>query len=77
MDVLETHELTRRFGELLAVDAMSIRVQAQHVFGLLGSNGAGKTTAIKMLTTLLPPTGCVLSRRPTRARACTRPRCDR
>jgi ABC-2 type transport system ATP-binding protein len=35
---------------------MSIRVQAGQVFGLLGSNGAGKTTAIKMLTTLLPPT---------------------
>jgi ABC-2 type transport system ATP-binding protein len=56
MDVLETHELTRRFGDLIAVDAMSIHVQAGHVFGLLGSNGAGKTTAIKMLTTLLPPT---------------------
>ena len=56
MYVVETKALTRRFGDLLAVNAMSIRVQAGHMFGLLGSNGAGKTTAIKMLTTLLPPT---------------------
>jgi ABC-2 type transport system ATP-binding protein len=56
MDVVETTGLTRRFGELVAVNAMSIRVRAGEMFGLLGSNGAGKTTAIKMLTTLLPPT---------------------
>jgi ABC-type glutathione transport system ATPase component len=56
MDVLETTKLTRRFGDLVAVDGMSIQVQAGQMFGLLGSNGAGKTTAIKMLTTLLPPT---------------------
>jgi ABC-2 type transport system ATP-binding protein len=56
MDVVETTALTRRFGDLVAVDAMSIRVEAGRMFGLLGSNGAGKTTAIKMLTTLLPPT---------------------
>jgi ABC-2 type transport system ATP-binding protein len=54
--ILETAELTRRFGELLAVDHLTIRVDAGQVYGLLGSNGAGKTTAIKMLTTLLPPT---------------------
>jgi ABC-2 type transport system ATP-binding protein len=56
MDVLETTQLTRRFGGLVAVDGMSIRVRAGQMFGLLGSNGAGKTTAVKMLTTLLPPT---------------------
>jgi ABC-2 type transport system ATP-binding protein len=56
MDVVETLALSRRFGDLLAVAAMSIRVQVGCMFGLLGSNGAGKTTAIKMLTTLLPPT---------------------
>jgi ABC-2 type transport system ATP-binding protein len=55
MSVVETHALTRRFGDLVAVDAMSIHVDAGCIFGLLGSNGAGKTTAIKMLTTLLPP----------------------
>ncbi len=54
--ILETEALTRRFGTLTAVDALTISVDAGEVFGLLGPNGAGKTTAIKMLTTLLPPT---------------------
>jgi ABC-2 type transport system ATP-binding protein len=54
--ILETEELTRRFGTLTAVDALTISVDAGEVFGLLGPNGAGKTTAIKMLTTLLAPT---------------------
>jgi ABC-2 type transport system ATP-binding protein len=53
--ILETQRLTRWFGDLVAVNALSIQVQAGQIFGLLGSNGAGKTTAIKMLTTLLPP----------------------
>ncbi len=53
---VETHELTRRFGALVAVDSLSLHVETGEVFGLLGPNGAGKTTAIKMLTTLLPPT---------------------
>ncbi len=56
MDVLQTKELTRRFGELTAVDRFSLTVQAGETFGLLGPNGAGKTTVIKMLTTLLPAT---------------------
>lgn len=56
MAVLETKALTRRFGSLVAVDSLSISVEAGEVFGLLGPNGAGKTTAIKMLTTLLRPT---------------------
>jgi ABC-2 type transport system ATP-binding protein len=55
MAVLETHDLTRAFGALQAVDALNLSVEAGEVFGLLGPNGAGKTTAIKMLTTLLPP----------------------
>ena len=54
--ILETIRLTRRFGDLVAVDAISLTVQTGRIFGLLGSNGAGKTTTIKMLTTLLPPT---------------------
>jgi ABC-2 type transport system ATP-binding protein len=54
--ILETEALTRRFGTLTAVDALTISVDAGEAFGLLGPNGAGKTTAIKMLTTLLPPT---------------------
>jgi ABC-2 type transport system ATP-binding protein len=56
MTSLETHALTRKFGDLVAVDGMTIAVEQGEIFGLLGSNGAGKTTAIKMLTTLLPPT---------------------
>jgi ABC-2 type transport system ATP-binding protein len=54
--MLETCDLTRRFGSLVAVAGLSLEVEAGRIFGLLGSNGAGKTTVIKMLTTLLPPT---------------------
>ncbi len=57
MPILETSELSRTFGELAAVDAVSFAVDSGEVFGLLGPNGAGKSTTIKMLTTLLPPTG--------------------
>src|ERR1035437_8677748 len=53
---IATHELTRRFDALTAVDALSLDVQAGEVFGLPGPNGAGKTTTIKMLIPLLPPT---------------------
>jgi ABC-2 type transport system ATP-binding protein len=56
MSILTTTELTRRFGELLAVDQLTISIDAGEMFGLLGPNGAGKSTTIKMLTTLLPPT---------------------
>lgn len=47
--------LTRRFGSFTAVDAISFDVQPGEVFGFLGANGAGKTTAIRMLTGLLSP----------------------
>ncbi|MCX6100370.1 MAG: ATP-binding cassette domain-containing protein [Candidatus Bipolaricaulota bacterium] len=53
---IETRDLTRKFGSLVAVDSLSLSVESGEVFGLLGPNGAGKTTVIKMLTTLLPPT---------------------
>ncbi len=56
MHIVETESLTRRFGDLTAVDAFTLQVEAGETFGLLGPNGAGKTTVIKMLTTLLPPT---------------------
>jgi ABC-2 type transport system ATP-binding protein len=56
MNIIETSALTRRFGDLTAVDNMNLSVVAGEVFGLLGPNGAGKTTAVKILTTLLPPT---------------------
>lgn len=50
-------DLTRRFGAFTAVDAISFAVAKGEVFGFLGANGAGKTTAIKMLTGLLAPSG--------------------
>ena len=55
VDILVTAALTRRFGDVVAVDALDLAVVEGEVFGLLGRNGAGKTTLIKMLTTLLPP----------------------
>jgi ABC-2 type transport system ATP-binding protein len=53
---IEARELSRRFGNFTAVDAISFRVQPGEVFGFLGANGAGKTTAIRMLIGLLAPT---------------------
>lgn len=52
--ILETHDLTRHFGKMTAVNRLNLTVEPGQVFGLLGPNGAGKSTAIKMLTTLLP-----------------------
>src|SRR4051795_882936 len=51
-----TQALSRRFGELLAVDGVDLRVAPGQFFGFLGPNGAGKSTTIKMLTGLLAPT---------------------
>jgi ABC-2 type transport system ATP-binding protein len=51
-----TQALTRRFGELVAVDGIDMRVSSGQFFGFLGPNGAGKSTMIKMLTGLLTPT---------------------
>jgi ABC-2 type transport system ATP-binding protein len=53
---LQTTELTKRFGDTLAVDRVSISAQPGEIMGLIGHNGAGKSTLIKMLSTLLPPT---------------------
>ena len=53
---VEVENLTKRFGDFCAVDALSFNVDHGEVFGLLGPNGAGKSTLIRMLTTLVPPT---------------------
>jgi ABC-2 type transport system ATP-binding protein len=55
--VIEARQLTRTFGAFTAVDRVSFDVAAGEVFGFLGANGAGKTTAIRMLTGLLTPSG--------------------
>ena len=52
---IEVRGLTRRFGAFTAVDAITFDVTEGEVFGFLGANGAGKTTAIRMLTGLLAP----------------------
>jgi len=53
---ISTKGLTRRFGDLLAVDGVNLQVAPGQFFGFLGPNGAGKSTTIKMLTGLLAPT---------------------
>lgn len=57
MKAIETENLSRRFGDKIAVDALDLSVEAGELFALLGVNGAGKTTTIRMLTGLLPPSG--------------------
>jgi ABC-2 type transport system ATP-binding protein len=52
---IETRDLVRRFGRFVAVDRITFDVREGEVFGFLGANGAGKTTAIRMLTGLLAP----------------------
>ncbi|MDY7092071.1 MAG: ABC transporter ATP-binding protein [Acidobacteriota bacterium] len=53
---IEAEQLTRTFGTFTAVDDISFQVQRGEIFGFLGANGAGKTTAIRVLTGLLAPT---------------------
>src|SRR6185436_8150555 len=54
--VISVHQLTKRFGDFTAVDAISFDVHKGEIFGFLGANGAGKTTAMRMLTGLSKPT---------------------
>lgn len=54
--VIETRNLTKKFGTLTAVNAINLQVKEGEIFGFLGPNGAGKTTTISMLTTLVNPT---------------------
>lgn len=56
-NVIEVEGLTKRFGNFTAVDHISFQVHRGEIFGFLGANGAGKTTAMRMLTGLSHPTG--------------------
>ncbi len=56
MNAIQTKELTKRYGEKTAVDALDLTVKQGELFALLGVNGAGKTTTVKMLSGLLAPT---------------------
>jgi len=53
---VDVHDLTKKFGDFVAVDRVSFTVSPGEIFGFLGPNGAGKTTTIRMLTGLLTPT---------------------
>ena len=54
--MIQTEKLTKKFGDVLAVDQLDLDVKEGEVFGFLGPNGAGKTTTVRMLTSLIGPT---------------------
>lgn len=65
--MIQIQDLTRRFGQTLAVDRLSLSISPGEIFGFLGPNGAGKTTTIRMMVGLLRPTsGAVLFGSPDR-----------
>ena len=53
--MIQTENLTKKFGDLLAVDRLTLNIPEGEVFGFLGPNGAGKTTTVRMLTSLIGP----------------------
>ena len=55
--IIETRDLTRRFGPLTAVDHLNLTVAEGEIFGLVGPDGAGKTTTLRMLCGLIDPSG--------------------
>lgn len=74
--MIETHELTKYFNDFLAVDHITLSVEAGTIFAILGPNGAGKTTTIRMLTSILQPSsgwariaGYDVVKQPTQVRA--------
>ena len=54
--MIDTKNLTRKFGDLTAVDSVSFHIDEGEVFGLLGPNGAGKTTTVRILCCLIAKT---------------------
>ena len=56
MSAIRTEKLTKRYKEVLAVDGLSLTIEKGELFSLLGVNGAGKSTTIKMLSCLVQPT---------------------
>ena len=56
LNIITVERLTKKFGEITAVDDVTFSVKKGEIFAFLGPNGAGKTTTIKMLTTMLTPT---------------------
>ena len=75
MPVIVTHDLTRVFGDYTAVDHLNLSVPRGAIYGFIGSNGSGKSTAIRMICGILPPTsgtafvlGCDTAAQPERAR---------
>ena len=75
-DVVEVRDLVKRFGKMTAVDHVSFTIRAGEIFGILGPNGSGKTTTIRMLCGLMRPTqgtaivaGADVSREPEQVKA--------
>lgn len=54
--MIKTFNLTKKFGEIVAVDDLNFHIKKGEIFGFIGPNGAGKTTTIKMMVGILPPT---------------------
>jgi ABC-2 type transport system ATP-binding protein len=57
MQAIQTEHLTKRFGDLAAVDDLTLAVAEGEIFGLVGPDGAGKTTAMRLLTSIMEPSG--------------------
>ena len=57
MNAIEVEDLTKRFGNFIAVDHVNFKVESGELFGFLGPNGAGKTTTVRMITGVIKPDG--------------------